>query len=448
MGADVTSTGVAPTARVSWIPRGIRLDDASFNARHRALRIILLLHVPVLAAIPLLSERRLHTGPVLWAALGLITVLALGSTAGLSNRVRACMVSSGLILAAMVLIHVSGGLTDVHFHFFVVLALVALYQDVAPFLLAIVLVAVHHLGMGLTDPMMVFSDPRAQANPLPWVLMHTAFVLAMCASQVVGWRFAEQADNAARQARKQAETEAASEQAARTQLAVERAEQADQAAAEAAQRATSAERVTQRLTAMDATARRISSELGTATRSVDVLMASARTVGDEAGKALNTSRTADQQARSSADTLGRLTVAVAEIGQIARSIAAVTEQTNLLALNATIEAARAGEAGKGFAVVASEVKELAHEAGRATERIEEVVSTVRATTHDASAAMAAIGSVLAEVTVSQETIADAAASQVQSSESTRNVVTALAEEVTGITTELTAIVAEAAPDAH
>ncbi len=437
----MTPADARPAPRAHLVPRGIRLDDASFAARHRALQFILLLHVPVLALIAVLGG---HGGWVLWTSLGALVVLALGATSALSQRTRASMVSSGLIGAAMVLIHVSGGLTDVHFHFFVVLALVALYQDLVPFLLAIVLVATHHLGMGLLDPMMVFSDPRAQANPLPWVLMHAGFVLAMCAAQVVGWRFAEQADLTARAARRQAEEDAAAEQAARAEIASVRAQEAERRAAEAAQRAAAADRATARLGIMDVTARRIVSELGSTTETVELLLTSARSVGDEAGRALTTARSADEQTRASAETLERLTLAVAEIGQIARSIGAITEQTNLLALNATIEAARAGEAGKGFAVVAGEVKELANEAGRATERIEEVVARVRDTARAAGTAIEGIGGVLTQVTASQETISAAAAQQVSSSESTQVAVSHLVGEVTGITTELAAIVAEAA----
>jgi hypothetical protein len=429
----------ASSAR-SWFPRGITLDEAAFAARHRALQAISLLHVPVLALLAVVGGR---TTWEVWAPLVAVVVLTLTAGSSLGDRARASMVGTALILAAIVLVHVSGGLTDVHFHFFVVLALVSLYQDVVPFVIAILLVGAHHLVMGLTDPMMVFSDPRAQAHPLPWALLHAGFVLAMCAAQVVGWRFAEQADAAARVAREQAEAEAASEQALRAQLADERSEQAEQAAATLRERAGAAERTTRRLSAMDATAARIAVELETATEAVAQLLTSARTVGDEAARALVTARSADERARASAETLARLTATVEEIGQIARSIAAVTKQTNLLALNATIEAARAGDSGKGFAVVADEVKQLAAEAGRATDRIEQVVHTVRATTGDASSAVAGIGGVLAEVTAAQQTISDAAAQQVRSSQETRASVTQLAAEVTVITTELASIVAEA-----
>ncbi len=435
----MSAPGDTSTPALSWVPRGIRLDADSFAARHRALQAILLLHVPVLVAIGMTSH---HEGLVLWGGVATMVVSCLGATSALSQRTRACLVSSGLILAAIVLIHVSGGLTDVHFHFFVVLALVALYQDVVPFLLSIVLVATHHLGMGLMDPMMVFSDTRAQQHPLPWVLMHAGFVVAMCAAQVVGWRFSEKSDAAARAAQDAARADAAAEQAARAALASERAEAADRAAAESAGRAAAAERTTARLTGLDEVARRVAVEVETATDAVATLLQASLTVGEEAGRALVTARSADEQARASAATLVQLASAAAEIGQIARSIAAVTEQTNLLALNATIEAARAGEAGKGFAVVAGEVKELASEAARATERIEHVVSTVRDTTAAAGSAIEAIGEVLKEVTTSQETIAAASAQQVQSSESTRQVVTQLAGDLSEITTELGAIVSE------
>ena len=92
---------------------------------------------------------------------------------------------SGMLLGADGLVHAGGGLTDLHFHFFVVLALIGLYQDWVPFALAVSLVAVHHLGVGLVAPDTVFAGSRAQDNPLPWALLHAAFVLAMSAAQIV-----------------------------------------------------------------------------------------------------------------------------------------------------------------------------------------------------------------------------------------------------------------------
>ncbi|MFB6451342.1 methyl-accepting chemotaxis protein [Bradyrhizobium tunisiense] len=73
-----------------------------------------------------------------------------------------------------------------------------------------------------------------------------------------------------------------------------------------------------------------------------------------------------QEAHQSCEELRSLSLKIASIVKLIRSI---SSQTNLLALNATIEAARAGDAGRGFAVVASEVKMLARDAANATEEI-------------------------------------------------------------------------------
>ena len=87
----------------------------------------------------------------------------------------------GLLACSAALVHLTGGLTDVHFHFFVVLGLVAAYQDWRPFLAALGFVVVHHGGLGLFAPELLYSDERAHGQPPLWVAVHAGFVLAASA---------------------------------------------------------------------------------------------------------------------------------------------------------------------------------------------------------------------------------------------------------------------------
>ncbi|MBB6675366.1 methyl-accepting chemotaxis protein [Cohnella nanjingensis] len=68
----------------------------------------------------------------------------------------------------------------------------------------------------------------------------------------------------------------------------------------------------------------------------------------------------------------------ARVSDIIGTIGEIAEQTNLLALNAAIEAARAGEHGRGFAVVSGEVRKLADHSRQATGEIASILETVRA----------------------------------------------------------------------
>jgi methyl-accepting chemotaxis protein len=68
-----------------------------------------------------------------------------------------------------------------------------------------------------------------------------------------------------------------------------------------------------------------------------------------------------------------------QIGGIVETITGIAGQTNLLALNAAIEAARAGEQGRGFAVVAEEVRKLAEESQQAAGTISSLITRIQAT---------------------------------------------------------------------
>jgi methyl-accepting chemotaxis protein len=109
--------------------------------------------------------------------------------------------------------------------------------------------------------------------------------------------------------------------------------------------------------------------------------------------------TADAVAASSRaeDTIGRLSAAVAQIGEATKLINSIAAQTNLLALNATIEAARAGDAGKGFTVVANEVKNLAGQTAMATEEISQQISDIQTTTAQTVQAVRSIASAIRSV---------------------------------------------------
>ncbi len=407
----------------------IRLSETAFAARHRALRVILWLHVPLVAAVAVISGEGTtgHHRSVPWALVTLIVLCAVIANMPQSQRGRAVTVSVGLLLGAYGLVHAGGGLTDLHFHFFVVLALVGLYQDWLPFAVAVATVAFHHLVVGLIAPDQVFSDPKAQANPLFWALLHAGFVLGMCAAQVVYWRFA--ADAQAESERLRAETTHAAEQALRgvAEEASRREGEAARSAASELEHSTElARELEQVLTRVAGTGDRLGAEAGEALLACETALGDAGTTVDNGTAEIASALATATEAVEAIDHLG---AAVVEISTIAGLIQAVADQTNLLALNATIEAARAGYVGKGFAVVAGEVKELASQTASATGRIENTVNDVKAQASHVTAAVREVAERLASVTTLQEHIRQVMAEQSEMTTRTRSLVTAAAEEV-------------------
>jgi hypothetical protein len=152
------------------IPRGAQLDARSFRARHRVTTGMLIAHVPVLAVVGLV---RGVGGWLLWgqlAVIAVIAVIAVLAVLGLTLRdqvARAAAVGLGPMVGADVLLHVGGGLTDLHIWFYVLLPLVVLYQMWTPFLLAVAFVAAHHTVTGIWLPTSVSTTHQAHEHPWP-----------------------------------------------------------------------------------------------------------------------------------------------------------------------------------------------------------------------------------------------------------------------------------------
>ena len=82
-------------------------------------------------------------------------------------------------------------MVEAHFHFFVRIGVITLYQNWLPFGLALAYVVVHHTVLGVLAPTQVFNHPAAERTPWKWALIHGAFVLAASVAYLVNWRLSE-----------------------------------------------------------------------------------------------------------------------------------------------------------------------------------------------------------------------------------------------------------------
>ena len=107
------------------------------------------------------------------------------------RRLASMLVAVGLLTASALAVHASGGAIEAHFHFFVMIAVLALYEDWLPYLAGFAYVVLHH-GIGsAVDPAGVFNHADAIAHPWKWALIHGAVITAAGAANVATWRLNE-----------------------------------------------------------------------------------------------------------------------------------------------------------------------------------------------------------------------------------------------------------------
>ncbi|PYM95220.1 MAG: hypothetical protein DME04_05415 [Candidatus Rokuibacteriota bacterium] len=188
----------------SQVPSGGSLPERVWRARHRFLVGLTFFHAVIIALASLVlgyrwelgfaalfaEDNALHVGGEALIVAG-FGVLACWRRAG--RTVQATFVGFGLMSASAILVHLSGGYIEFHFHFFVMLTFLALCQDWIPYLLAVAFVAVHHGVVGVLWPQSVYNHEAALNAPWTWAGIHALFVLWSCVGSVIAWRFNERA---------------------------------------------------------------------------------------------------------------------------------------------------------------------------------------------------------------------------------------------------------------
>jgi signal transduction histidine kinase len=202
--------------RPGYLPDGSDLDEATFRRRHAVLCWVLGLHITALLAFGLWQSGPVQSvvAATVTAAFLLVAVFASG------RRVPSLAVAAGLVAASAGLVALSGGSVEARFHVFVVIGLLALYQDVAVLACALLATVVAY-GLGIAlDRDGIFTHTAAQDSPVLWAGIHVGAVAAACVPVMLVWhtgenqrrRIAAQAAEAAMSEASVAKAEAAQRQ--------------------------------------------------------------------------------------------------------------------------------------------------------------------------------------------------------------------------------------------
>ncbi|NIB99880.1 methyl-accepting chemotaxis protein [Halobacterium sp. R2-5] len=419
--ARESAGGLRGTLRdvVKYTPSGDSIPDEAWRSRHRNILVLLFAHVPFLFALgrftgtePYVTGASFTAVPMnlVVVEVGAIVVFALlASWPRLGRRARTAFVALGLLTCSAVLAHFSGGFIEAHFHFFVMVGVVAVYEDWLPFLVAILYVALEHSYFGMVAPGAVYNHPDALANPWGWALVHAVFVLALAGALVSHWMSIERSREEARlqmENAEQSDEQVEKLQEKRAELEAARAE-AQEAKANAEARQQDVERLNEQLlaradelaTAMDAVSdgdftvdppegtdieaiEEIGAAYGEMTRELSATIADLRAF---AATVEDTTQSVHDDAESLEDTQQELATDIREFATDIRGQADDLEATadDLTNLSATIEeiAANAEEVSAEASTAADAAEagtQTANEAIEAIEAIEESVGELAA----------------------------------------------------------------------
>src|SRR6516225_1814372 len=345
-----------------------------------------------------LSQPHLHV----WAAIvlgGIISGLPiLFALTKPGEAITRHVIAAGQMLTSALLIHLTGGRIETHFHIFGSLAFLAFYRDWRVLITATLVVAVDHAIRGIYWPQSVFgvlaASPWRVFEHAGWVLFEDVFLAASC---LQGTRELEGI------ARRQAELESALSGIATRQENLEASydfqsriiakvqESSVSLMSTAMEIAATAKQQEQTVIAYGSSTNQAAAAVHEISATGQELLKTMKEVNGVASQTAARAKAGQQElatmdltmrslAGSTDSIKAKLSVIserAANINLVVTTITKVADQTNLLSINAAIEAEKAGEYGLGFLVVAREIRRLADQTAVATLDIERMVKEMQ-----------------------------------------------------------------------
>ena len=309
----------------------------------------LLLHLPFFAYIAYpKNELILALGVSLFLLAGPAVIYMMG----ISSTLLPSIIAFTTIGFSGLLIHLSDGMIEMHFHIFIVLATFIAFGLLTPVVVGVVTAAVHHISFYFLLPESIFNY---QAS-LGIVSLHAFFVvLEAIPVAFITRRFQKLIDM---QDTTLSQLNNISHQIVGSVGVINQTGQ---------QLSDSSLRDSEALQQTAASLEEISSMVQMNTKNAE--------------QAAQLSTVSSDEAFQGNDQVQKLIQSISEISQDSKKmeeiivvIDDIAFQTNLLALNAAVEAARAGEHGRGFAVVAEAVRTLAQRSSSSAKDINMLIA--------------------------------------------------------------------------
>ncbi|WP_375491126.1 putative bifunctional diguanylate cyclase/phosphodiesterase [uncultured Jatrophihabitans sp.] len=182
-------TGGALRRIREWLPRGHTLRPAAWTYRHQRITAFAIVQALGIGVFALLRGYDMATAVLSVLIVGTPALVGLMTT--LPRTMRMLSVVFSLMSASATLVDLTNGLTEAHFHFFVMVGVVSLYQEWSAFGLCVLITVLHHAVMGLLAPGTVYASGTQQAHPVEWAIVHGGFILAASVTHMIAWKATE-----------------------------------------------------------------------------------------------------------------------------------------------------------------------------------------------------------------------------------------------------------------
>lgn len=421
-------------------------------------------HVPLLLAIGILlggDHAAIVIGSALLAVLPVTFEAARRPVPVVGLSLAIALVGQGALLVALFAGH--SWQLEMHFYFFVVLAMLALLCEPSILAIAAGLIAVYLVALDALWPAAIYSGgssiPRAGIHV--FMIVAEATLLTAIVS-IVRSRFEDawRANGLALEAGETLRT-ANVDLWEKLKATIHRAKSlgatldafgdtlaprldslttaSDMLRSTADELSRGALRITSETTAVSVAAEDANRKVEKVSASGQEFLQTITRIGEHAARSALMGVGAVREADETSAMIDELTTMSEQIGAVTTLIARIAQQTNLLALNATIEAARAGEQGRGFAVVAGEVKSLAAGTTRAVATIADVVAKIRGSTERSVGAIRSVATSIRGLNEASAAIAEAVEERVRAAANMAECVGHAASDVNYVTAAIGAI---------